>query len=289
MGMPQMYAFTERDCMDWYREGMAPLLSAVGQGRHFPVFRISHGELHLALGRRLRPDAAMKQKLAHYYHKTKQALRLEHPHREGPTVNGTWEVFSHAELDAALNRYIPALRAIANEGLLAACFQTNAGYIEYLPDYFDWLHTHEIQFNVQNYVPFYSVYSMIFGPDSKHLFQGRSALIINYLPDLKQKILRDALESMGVSRVQFISIRPDKALFQDVDLSQVEGGVDVVLLGAGCGAAPITEQLRPLNAVIIDAGFAIDALAKPDVRWKRPFCIPDEQFDADKVRFNCFS
>lgn len=286
--MPKIYAFDERSCEDWYREGMKPLFEAIGQNRHFPLFRISHGELHLALGRRVRPDASPKQKLAHYYHKAKQLLRLEHPHREGPTVNGTWELFSYGELEAARARYIPALRNIAKEGLLAACFQTNAGYVEYFPDYFNWLDKHDIPLTTKNYVPFYSVYSMVFGPDHKRIFKERSVLIINYLPEEKQRVLREALQARGVSKVQFISIRPDKALFQDLDLSTIEGDVDVVLLGAGCGAAPMTEQLRPLNAVVIDAGFAIDALAKPEARWRRAFCIPDDEFDSERVNFPVF-
>lgn len=289
LGMPQIFAFDERSCEDWYREGMAPMFEAVGQNVHFPVFRISHGELHLALGRRLRPDASLKQKLAHCYHKVKQTLRLEAPHREGPTVNGTWEVFSFSELEAARARYIPALRNIANEGLLAACFQTNAGYVEYFPDYFGWLDANDIPLTPDNYVPFYSIYSMVFGPDSSKIFKGRSILIVNYLPEEKQRVLREALAGRGVSNVQFISIRSDKALFQDLDLSSVEGNVDVVLIGAGCGAAPMTEQLKPLKAVVIDAGFAIDALAKPEARWRRAFCIPDDEFEPERINFPIFA
>lgn len=287
LGMPEIFALEPRDCSEWYEKGMTPLFDAVGENRHFPLFRISHGELHLALGRRLRPDASPKQMLAHYYHKLKQALRLEAPHREG-SVNGMCEIFTQGELDAARARYIPALRNIANEGLLAACFQTNAGYVEYFPDYYDWLDEHDIPFNRKNYVPFYSVYSMVFGPDASKIFEGRSLLVVNYLPDAKQAILRDALKARGVSNVQFISIRPDKALFQDIDLSLVEGNVDVVLLGAGCGAAPMTEQLKPLKAVVIDAGFAIDALAKPEARWRRAFCIPDGEFDPSRISFPIF-
>ena len=288
LGMPEIFALEPRDCNEWYEGGMVPLFEAVGQNRHFPLFRISHGELHLALGRRLRPNATLRDRCAHTYHKIKQILRLEAPHREGPTVNGTWEIFSFSELEAARARYIPALRNIANEGLLAACFQTNAGYVEYFPDYFNWLDKHDIPLTTKNYVPFYSVYSMVFGPDHKRIFKERSVLIINYLPEEKQRVLREALHARGVSKVQFISIRPDKALFQDLDLSSIEGDVDVVLLGAGCGAAPMTEQLRPLNAVVIDAGFAIDALAKPEARWRRAFCIPDDEFDSERVNFPVF-
>ena len=79
---------------------------------------------------------------------------------------------------------------------------------------------------------------MAFGPDSAKIFQGRRILIVNYLPEEKQKRLREAMAERGAESVQFISIRPDKALFQDLDLSSVEGDIDVVLLGAGCGAAP---------------------------------------------------
>ena len=129
---------------------------------------------------------------------------------------------------------------------------------------------------------------MIFGPDSCRLFKGRSILIINFLPEQKQALLQKEMHAREVSNIQFISIRPDKALFQELDLSTVEGNIDVVLLGAGCGAAPMTEQLKSLKAVVIDAGFAIDALAKPQARWTRAFCIPDDEFVREKIEFNLF-
>lgn len=289
LGMPQIFAFDERSCEDWYREGMAPMFEAVGQNVHFPVFRISHGELHMALGLRLRPDANFKARLGFYARCVQVMLGLRPPHLEYSAGAGTAETFLKNELKNALSRYVPALRNIANEGLLAACFQTNAGYVEYFPDYFDWLDANDIPLTPDNYVPFYSIYSMVFGPDSSKIFKGRSILIVNYLPEEKQRVLREALAERGVSNVQFISIRSDKALFQDLDLSSVEGNVDVVLIGAGCGAAPMTEQLKPLKAVVIDAGFAIDALAKPEARWRRAFCIPDDEFEPERINFPIFA
>ena len=50
----------------------------------------------------------------------------------------------------------------------------------------------------------------------------------------------------------------------------------------------MTEQLKPLNTVVIDGGFVIDALAKPEARWRRAFCIPDDEFDRSRVKFNVF-
>lgn len=288
LGMPQIFSFSDRSCEEWYSEGVRPVFRALGENRHFPVFRMSHGELHLALGVRLRPDASMKEKIAYRYRRALVALGLRPPHREFSAGAGTAEEFSSAELQRARSRYVPALRNIAAEGLLAGCFQTNPGYIEYFPDFFHWLDQEKIPLTPLNYIPFYSVYAMIFGPDGSRLFDGRRILIINYLPEEKKRALSSEFFRRRVESVQFMNIRPDKALFETIDLNQIKRPVDLVLVGAGCGAAPIADQIRPLAAVVIDAGFAIDALANPDVRWHRPFCIPDDEFELEKVRFRTF-
>lgn len=288
LGVPRIYAFTERSCEEWHQQGIFPLFEALKAKRHFPVFRMSHGELHLALGKRLRPDATLKNRISFCVHRIQEKLNLRPPHREYSAGAGTAEEFSKAELNEARSRYIPALRNIAKEGLLAGCFQTNPGYIEYFPDFFDWLDQHEIPLTPNNYIPFYSVYVMIFGPDSARLFQGNRILVVNYLTAEKRRALSAALTGRGAASVQFIDTPPDRALFHEISLDEIDGLIDLVLVGAGCGAATITEQLRPLRSVVIDAGFALDALARPELRYDRAFCVPDDVFDPAKVKFRTF-
>ena len=51
-------------------------------------------------------------------------------------------------------------------------------------------------------------------------------------------------------------------MFERIDLSSI-GGADLVLIGAGVGALNIIEQVAKLDALTIDAGFALDCYWKP--------------------------
>lgn len=285
LGMPRLFAFQEEDCRDWYRRAMNPVFKMIGEDRHFPIFRMSHGEYILLLGYQLRAEATPRDVLAFYYHKFKRTFHLEAAHRSGPTANGTWEIFTKRELKHARETFIRLLRPIAGEGLLAAAFQTNPGYIEYCQKMFQWFEDHDIPFNRENYIPFYCVYAAVFGPDRDRLFRNRNILFINYLPEEKKEKLKREMERLGAKSVQFISISAEKALFQKIDIEQVQRPVDLVLIGAGVGAVSMIDQCRPLKAVCVDAGFAIDALAMPEWRCRRAYCMPDDEFNKEIVRF----
>lgn len=285
LGMPRVYAFAEEDCKVWYRRTMQPVFDLLGKDRHFPIFRMSHGEYILLLGYQLKADATLRDALGYYYHQFKRTFHLEAAHRSGPTANGTYETFTKSELKRARDFFIPKLRSIAEEGLIAAAFQTNPGYEEYRVKMFDWIERNQIRFTPENYIPFYSVYAAVFGPDSPKLFDGKNILFINYLPEEKKEKLRQEMTLRGAASSQFISISAEQALFQTIDIGSVKRPVDLVLIGAGVGAVSMIEQCRPLNAVCIDAGFAIDALAMPEWRWRRAFCIPDSEFDRERVKF----
>lgn len=288
LGMPKIYAFPEEtDCKEWTNRLMEPVLNKVGNNEHVPIFRMSHGEYLLLLGRKLIWQPTLRDRAAFAYHQFLRATGIEAPHRSGPTANGTYEVFTKAELQRARETFIPLLREIAEDGLLAAGFQTNRGYREYCEPMFDWLEANNIPFNRNNYIPFYSIYTTVFGPNSPRLFEGRNVLVINYLPDEKKKKLEKELkERRGVAETGFISISAEQALFQEIDLSGYDSSVDLVLIGAGVGAASMIKQCKPLKAVCIDAGFAIDALSMPVWRWRRAFCIPDDEFAPENVAFN---
>ena len=45
------------------------------------------------------------------------------------------------------------------------------------------------------------------------------------------------------------------------------------------------RQLEPLGVPALDVGFALDIMAQPELRWRRPFCVPDAEFDPERVEF----
>ena len=201
------------------------------------------------------------------------------------SADNTHELFGRSEMTAARATYLESLRAVARDGILAAALHLTPGYAEYLPKYLRWLDDNHVVLRPENYLPFYSIYALLCGPDSVELVRGRRVLVVTSWTPEKKMAVEWALGTLGARSVQCYPVSPNRAMFDEVQLSSVVRPVDVVLIGAGVGAVRILEQVRPLEAVAIDAGFAIDALAFPEKRWNRPFCVPDSEFDEEKIRF----
>jgi hypothetical protein len=286
LGTANAFSFHPTDCREWH-DRMIEKILAVPPGRHFPVFRMSHGEFMIALGYRY-PRVAGKTKLwcdaITLYHRLRRAIGLEPAFRSGSHLN-TFEEFSRQQLASAEKSFIENLVAISREGMLAPAFYDNPGYSEYFPDFFDWMDRRGVALTTENYLPFYSVYAFLAGSRLRDLVGGRRVLIVTSFREGKAERLTEALTALGATRVQCYPVHPSRALFDRIDLSTVESGTDLVFVGAGIGAAVVIGQLRPLGAVCIDAGFCLDMLAYPEMRFERPFCAPDPIFDLAKMKF----
>jgi hypothetical protein len=199
--------------------------------------------------------------------------------------DNSYECFSRHELRQAKDMYVENIRMISEEGILAIAFNDTPGFHSYIKPYVEWLRKQNIFLSEANYFPFYSVYALIFGSTGRDLFRDQNVLVVTSLNNEKEELLTKELMRRGARLVQFYGVSPSKAMFDRIDLGRIAQPVNVVLVGAGVGACSILNQLKPLNALTIDAGFAIDALAFPEKRWNRPYCIPDWEFDPNKVAF----
>lgn len=284
LGAPYILSFRDLDCRVWHEEFSSRIFAAVGCGQHLPVYRMSHGEFIMAVGYQLPPGTSFRSRLIHRYVQLQRRLGLLPVFFSGSSDN-SYEVFSANEIARARAIYTAGLRNIAQEGILAAAFNENPGYIEYLPKYLSWLEQKQVPLHAGNYVPFYSVYALLLGPEGKSLLRGRHVLVVTSFTAEKERRLKMELNVLGVASVQLYPVSACKAMFDKLDLSSIRHPVDIALIGAGVGAASILEQLKPIRAVAIDAGFAIDAMAFPEKRWNRPFCVSDETFVSERVKF----
>lgn len=281
----RVFAFEQADCRAWYRRFADDVFRALDESRYLPVYRMGDGEFAFALGpadeflplHRLGPRRALKRAW-------KWATGRLGEHRSGASGYG-WEVYSPAERRALLERYAADLAFVAQRGYLALGLDDSELFAPYHPFIQDWLDGAGVHLHAGNYQHFYVVYALLNGPDRERLLQGRSVLVVNHLSDGRRDIVEAALRAAGAARVQFLGISRDKAMFETLDLGAVRRPVDLALVGAGVGAANVLRQLEPLAAVSLDAGFVLDILAQPEMRWNRPFCVPDAEFDVDRVRF----
>lgn len=285
LGHARVYAFDGTDCRAWYRRLADDVFRALDERRYLPVYRMADGEFAFALGppdeflplSRLRPRQALKRAW-------KWVSRRRGSHSSGMGYRAA-EVYSAQERRALLRRYGADVAFVARHGWLALALDDSALFGPYQPYIADWLEGAGVELHPGNYQHFYAVYALMNGPDRERLLRGRSVLVVNHLPPGRREALEAALRAAGAGRVQFLGISRDKAMLETLDLGGVEDGVELALVGAGVGAANVLRQLRPLDAVCIDAGFALDILAQPEMRWHRPFCVPDGEFDLDRVGF----
>jgi hypothetical protein len=280
-----VYAFAEEDCRDWYRRFADDVLAAVDEHRFLPVYRMGDGEFSFALGppeerlplHRLRPRQLARAVL--------NALAGRRGgHRSGSHGYG-WEVYSPRERRALVDSYAADLRLVAERGYLALALSDSPQFGAWVGEILDWLDARGIPLHAGNYQHLYALYALMHGPDRERLLRGRRILVVNHADAAREAAIAGALARAGAARTQLISISREKSMLERLDLRAVEGPVDLVLVGAGVGAANVLRQLEPLGAPALDVGFALDVLAQPELRWRRPYCVPDQEFDVERVEF----
>lgn len=278
----EFYGFSGVDCEEWYLQFIDRALASIGR-TYFPILRMFDGEYAFLFGNPL--DALPIQELS-----PRQALRRilnrlsGTAHKSGARQYG-WEKYNIAELEVARVRFVESVQKIAKSGALALGLHKRPIAEMYVPMLFDWFDDNEILLDEENYYHFYFVYAWMHGPHRKKLFEGRNVLIVTGLTKDKKVGIERGLEDLGVASVQFLPISSTKAMLDNVDLSLISGDVDVALVGAGVGSANVLVQLEPLETLCIDVGFALSTLADPSLRWIRPFCIPDNEFEFSRIQF----
>lgn len=276
------------ECIDsntWYQDFIQRVFSAADTKQFLPVFRMSHGEFHFALGTRLNPETRGLRRLNTYCRILKEKLGIGAYLNEFSPQAATREVLNKSDYLQIKDRVINDLRWIAENGLICASFHRTPGYVEYMPEIFDWMDAHCIPLNSANYFHFYFVYALLFGSAQEVLFAGRNILVVTSFPGDKRERVSRGLLGLGARDVETIEVSSSRALFDKISTESLENEPDLVLVGAGVGSTNIIRQLGHLNCPVMDVGFGIDALADKAVCWGRPFCITDNKWDSDRIKF----
>jgi hypothetical protein len=281
------YALDRRTSEIWYESSKRRLLSQFGKG-YFPVFRFSDGECYFCLGYRIPPPPPGHSAPVHYVRTALSAYVKYRCHRvfwSGQPGYGH-EVYRGKQWSRLRFEFSTLLREIAECGVIAANFASHRGFesmSRYVPDIFDWFDSHEIHLNSENYIPFYFIYAMLLGPEGHKFLRNRRVLVITNLTSEKETRLRAYFEAESVAEVQFIGISRSSSMTDRIHLREEHDGTDLVLVGAGVGAANILAQVRPLHTLSIDAGFVLECYQNPAYRGSRVFTLSDDEIEANKT------
>jgi hypothetical protein len=259
-------------------------------GRHFfPICRLSDGEFLLLFGPRIMPFSILiKHPVRSLRTYVKQSLESIfcgfHAHTSPGVQSGSYTTAEIARLrrEATLD-----FQWLGRHGCLA--LHLEFGPTPFQENYFTslrrWISTGGLTMTNDNCLPFYFVYAMLMGPEKRRILNGRRVIVIHSATGEKQQRICRALSDQGVSAIHWIPISRGRSFFDRLDLSRVQAGVDVCLVGAGIGKARILKQLQSLNTLCIDAGYCFEVWADPDRRWYRPYMVDDSEFDEERILF----
>ena len=262
------------------------LYDAISSRRYLPLYRMGDGEYRFALGGStgkkwvdglIAPRPLLRALVA------RLSGRWGH-HKSGSPEYG-FEEYNPIERPLAYKIFVDSLRVVAKRGILGLALHDTRTYERYLGPMLSWFEENQISLHRQNYYHVYSVYVLLHGPESDLLLNDRRVLVATGLTEEKKAGIERGLREKGVKSVQFLPLSSQKAMLDVVDLHAIKERVDLVLVGAGVGSVSILVQLEPLGVPCLDVGFALSTIAEPQLRWKRPFCIPDTEFKRERVEF----
>jgi len=274
------YVLNGRTCEEWYRATEDKLLSQLGKG-YYPVFRFSDGECYFCLGYRIPPPSPGQIPAIHYARTALSAFlkyRCYNTFWSGQPGYG-YEVYRGHQWMELRKQFAGQLREIAKDGMIAGNFcrhHIRAMIDRYIPDIFDWFDAVDIELNAGNYIPFYFIYAVFLGPRRREFLENRKILVVTHLTPEKQERLRKYFKEAGAARIQFAGISRSNSMTDRIELLAEYEGVDLVLVGAGVGAANILNQVKPLGALSIDAGYVLECYQNPEFKGTRVFTLSDE-------------
>jgi hypothetical protein len=241
------------------------------------VYRLSDGEFTCMVGRRFLPNPlqeALRLRARHVYNSVK---RLSPFYSSGRA--GYCESYYVWELPSVRRTLASALGDIAADGALCFNFSKSELATPYMQAVCSWLGDRGVDIPPSCYFHFYHMYGLLNGPDASQLLKGRRVVVMTSDIGNRRDRLLQAVLSRGASIATFYETSRNKPAHDVIRLKDLPAEVDVVLLGAGVGAAQIIQQLKPLGCLAIDAGFALDCWAEPELRRKRPYCVHDDVWD----------
>lgn len=280
----KVFYFDHIDSRDWYRQLCKEVVRALDSKKYYPIYRMGDGEYSFALGSYI--DFASVRLLTgkQTIRRVARILTLQrHSHRSGYKDVG-FEFYSRRDMPRARSIFLNALHLVSEHGVLALGLDTSPFYIRYYPMILDWFDKNHIYLNRGNYHHVYSVYALLLGRESKVIFEGQDVLVISGLIE-NQACVTTTLLGKGAKSVAYLQVSANHSMFDVLDLTKINAHPGLVLVSAGVGTVNILAQLESLACPCVDIGFALRVLGNPELRWERPFCVPDEDFVWSRVRW----
>lgn len=285
---PNVLAFNKKTSEDWFLKFADEVEAKMGK-EYLPIMRLSDGEYSFILGNI--PTVTLNRGflnstfniLKYIRSKIRNWGRFKALTFPGvPSGN-----YSRIEVTQVKESYAKYLKKIAGNGILALhlTYSVKPFQEQYHYPLQQWLNRNQIPLHDGNYVPFYFVYALLRGNQKSRLLKNRRILIIHSATGDKKERIKKTLIKEDVNEIFWLSISPDRSLFDIIDINPYIGKVDLAIVGAGVGKANILTQLEKLKVPCIDAGYVFEVWADEDKKWLRPIMVPDWEWEKVKIKF----
>ena len=263
---------------EWYEDFRIRFFDALDNGKKFPVFRSSHGEIGFVTGKMGTPKGSLKAKIRFFLSRIYRIIYFQSFFYSSGVPGHGYETYKQWKLPGLRKKFAIQVKWIADNGVLCMYFADRGAYsISYQKAYLKWLNKQEVYLNRENYGHIYFVYALLNGYDKERVFKNRRMLVVSSDQPTRTPPLIKNLLQLGAISVDFISISPGSSMNDTITVEHTD--YDLCIVGAGVGAANIIYQLRELYCPVIDAGFIIDQIAYPDKVKPRIYTVNDRNWE----------
>ncbi len=268
------YAPEEIECDKWFLSFRSKIIDSMGKD-YLPVCRISDGEFLALLGYQwMNLKYPLKKMLRNNFNYILQIFF----HYQRISAH-TLPIVSSGKYDISEVRYIRnvygnMLTKISELGILAIHLSNGRKPFQqhYYRKFAKFLKEFNIELTFQNYVPFYFIYPMLTGSGNHELFDGKRILLINGAEKNKKEKIISSVFDLGAKEIHWLGISNSKSMYDQINVDEFVGKIDIAFLGAGIGKPNILLQLAKLKIPCIDAGYVFEIWADNSLGSKRRFC-----------------
>ena len=285
LGANLAYYYEGISCELWYSNFIKTVTYALQHKKYLPIYRMGDGEYNFLLGKDsldLTDYAKLnkKEKIRKFVRKISKTT----VHKSGVLKDGI-EKYSKEEIQKNHKKYVDDLTFISKKGILACGLDNGDLYGRYSPRVIEFFDKNKIELHKDNYVHVYHIYAFFSSPIGLQIMKNKNILIINsQLNERKNKYLK-ALEKKEIKNIYFYEISAQKSMLEVIDKNKIPKDLDLILIGAGIGAANIIRQLEFTNIPCIDVGAVLTNYLDPSRKNERPFMTTDDEFDIKKITF----
>ena len=269
------------DMGSYFEDFVARIKLSISERQHFPVLRISDGELEFLFGRLwLNQREGILSKITNFLIFLRDKLLYQrglNAYSVGIYRSGK---YNYNEIRELRPLFFEAISTILDSGSVAfhLNYQLKPFHDQYFPKLDSFLQSLNKDIDTKNSIPFYFVYALFASDRAQEIFSGKHICLVHSAsPKVRDAIEENLLRTLNVANVSWLPISKERSFYDVLELENMADW-DAVFVGGGIGKPNLFYQLSKFSGPIIDVGFFFEVWRDPENRFKRVYCATDDDW-----------